>query len=109
MAVILPIVKALLPHVAQIAAVAIPAFTKKPEEVKGNPVVAQQIEELQSAATTNNESIQLLAEKLQQTIRGIEQGAEKAEGEITKLRTLLFVSWAMSIGALIVAVLAYVN
>lgn len=106
MAVIIPILKALLPHVTQIATLAIPAFTKKPETVKGDPVVAQQIEELQAAATRNAESIHLLAEKLQQTIQGIEQGAEKIERETAKLRALLFISWGLSIAALILAALA---
>lgn len=107
MAVILPILKALLPHVTQIAAIAIPAFTKKPETVKGDPVVAQQIEELQTAATRNAESIHLLAEKLQQTIHGIEQGAEKIERETAKVRSLLFISWGVSVSALVIAVLAH--
>lgn len=109
MAVILPILKALLPHVAQIATIAIPAFTKKLEAVKGDPVVAQQIEELQTAATRNAESIHLLAEKLQQTIHGIEQGAEKIERETAKLRSLLLVSWGVSIAALILAAVAYIG
>lgn len=109
MPVILPILKALLPHATQIAAVAIPAFTKKPEAVKGDPVVAQQIEELQTAATRNAESIHDLAEKLQQTVHGIEQGAEKIERETAKLRSLLLISWGMSIGALILAVVAYIR
>lgn len=103
MAAIVPILKALLPHVAQIATVAIPAFTKKPDIAKADPVVAQQIEELQSAVTKNAESIHSLAEKLQQTIQGIEQGAEKIDREMKRLRRLLWISWTISIMALIVA------
>lgn len=109
MAAILPILKALLPHVAQIATIAIPAFTQKPEAAKVDPVVAKQIEELQSAATRNAESVHLLAEKLKQTIQGVEQGAEKIEREMAKLRSLLMISWAVSLGAVALAVLAYLK
>lgn len=106
MAAIVPILKALLPHVAQIATVAIPAFTKKPGVDKVDPVVAQQIEELQSAATKNAESIHVLAEKLQLTIQGIEQGADKIQRDMAKLRTLLIFSWVLSGVAVGVAIIA---
>jgi hypothetical protein len=106
MAAIVPILKALLPHVTQIATVAIPAFTKKPDAAKLDPVVAQQIEELQAAATKNAESIHVLAEKLQQTIQGIELGAEKIQHDMAKLRTLLVISWILAGGAIAVALVA---
>lgn len=108
MALIFPIVKALLPHVAQIASIAIPAFTKKSADI-ADPVVAQQIEELQAAATRNAESIHLLAEKLQQTIAGLEQGAEKVEREMAMLRRLLMASCGVSVFALVIAVVAYLR
>ena len=38
----LPIIKAVAPYVAQVAAYAIPAFTAKPEAVKADPVVVKQ-------------------------------------------------------------------
>jgi hypothetical protein len=106
MAAIVPILKALLPHVTQIATVAIPAFTKKPAAAKLDPVVAQQIEELQSAATKNAESINVLAEKLQETIQGIEVGAEKIQRDMAKLRTLLVISWVLTGGAIALAIVA---
>ena len=106
MAAIVPILKALLPHVTQIATVAIPAFTKKPAAAKLDPVVAQQIEELQTAATKNAESIHVLAEKLQETIQGIEVGAEKIQRDMAKLRTLLVISWVLTSGAIALAVFA---
>jgi hypothetical protein len=106
MAAIVPILKALLPHVTQIATVAIPAFTKKPAAGKIEPVVAQQIEELQSAATKNAESIHVLAEKLQLTIQGIEQGAEKLQHDLARLKTLLIVSWVLSGAAVSCAIIA---
>ncbi len=106
MAAIVPILKALLPHVTQIATVAIPAFTKKPAAAKLDPVLAQQIEELQTAATKNAESIHVLAEKLQETIQGIEVGAEKIQRDMAKLRTLLVVSWVLTSGAIALAIFA---
>lgn len=109
MAAIVPILKALLPHVTQIATVAIPAFTKKPAAAKLDPVVAQQIEELQTAATKNAESINVLAEKLQETIQGIEVGAEKIQRDMAKLRTLLVISWVLTGGAIALAVFALIR
>jgi hypothetical protein len=109
MAAIVPILKALLPHVTQIATVAIPAFTKKPDVVKVDPLVARQIEELQSAATKNAESIHVLADQLQLTIQGIEQGAEKLQHDLAKMKTLLIVSWILSGAAVGIAVLALVK
>jgi hypothetical protein len=109
MAAIVPILKALLPHVTQIATVAIPAFTKKPAAAKLDPVVAQQIEELQSAATKNAESINVLAEKLQETIQGIEVGAEKIQRDMAKLRTLLVISWVLTGGAIALAIFALIR
>lgn len=109
MAAIVPILKALLPHVTQIATVAIPAFTKKPDVEKIDPLLAQQIEELQSAATKNAESIHVLAEKLQQTIKGIEQGAIKLQHDLAKLKTLLMISWILSGAAIGVAIFALLN
>lgn len=109
MAAIVPILKALLPHVTQIATVAIPAFTKKPAAAKLDPVIAQQIEELQTAATKNAESINVLAEKLQETIQGIEVGAEKIQRDMAKLRTLLVISWVLTGGAIALAVFALIR
>ena len=65
---ILPIIKAIAPYIAQIAAAAIPAFTAKKEGPKPDAsdedsVISKQIEELQSAASQNSQSLHLLAEK----------------------------------------------
>lgn len=83
---IFPIIKAVAPYLAQIATAAIPAFTSKPADAaKSAPVMAQQIEELQAAATQNAESIHVLAEKLQQAIQGIEMAAEEARKQVATL------------------------
>jgi hypothetical protein len=98
MAAILPFLKAVLPHVSHIASIAIPAFTKKPPVAAVDPIVARQIEELQAAATHNAESIHVLAENLEQSIEGINQGAITLQAEIVRLRRLVFV--ALSLAAL---------
>lgn len=92
----IPIIKAVAPYVAQVAAYAIPAFTAKPEAVKADPVLIKQIEELQQAATQNAQSIHVLAENMQQAITGFETAAEAAKKQITTYRNLLILSLALS-------------
>lgn len=107
---ILPIIKAVAPYVAQIAAAAIPAFTSKPAEVaKSDPVIAQQIQELQAAATQNAQSIHTLAEQLQQAIQGIENAAQEAKQQAAFYRTLLFVALGVSGVSLLVSVFLLVR
>lgn len=94
---LIPLIKAVGPYVAQIAAAAIPAFTSKPAEaVKTDPVVAKQIEELQAAATQNAQSIHVLAEKLQQTIQGIEAAAQDAKKQVAAYKALVFVALGLA-------------
>ena len=93
---VLALVKAIAPYVAQLATAAIPAFTSKPDAVKSDPVVAKQIEELQAAATQNAQSIQTLAEKLQQAIQGFEDAAQEAKRQAAAYRTMLTASLAIS-------------
>ncbi|ODN65841.1 hypothetical protein [Methylophaga muralis] len=100
----LPIIKAVAPYVAQVAAYAIPAFTAKPEAVKADPVLIKQIEELQKAATQNAKSIHVLAENMQQTITGFETAAEEAKKQVTTYRNLLFLSLGLSGVALLICV-----
>lgn len=94
---VLPIIKMLAPYVAQVAKVAVPAFTSKPAEVaKSDPVVAQQIQELQTAATQNAQSIHVLAEKLQQAILNLEVAAEQGRRQVSTYKILLFVALGLS-------------
>lgn len=94
---VLPIIKAVAPYVAQIATVAIPAFTSKPAEAaKSDPVISKQIEELQTAATQNAQSIHVLAEKLQQAMQGVEVAAQDAKKQVTAYKTMLFAALGLS-------------
>lgn len=86
----LPIIKAVAPYVAQVAAYAIPAFTAKPEAVKADPVLVKQIEELQKAATQNAQSIHVLAENMQQAISGFETAAEEAKSKLKRIEIYYF-------------------
>jgi hypothetical protein len=92
----LPIIKAIAPYIAQIAATAIPAFTAKSEAVKSDPALATLIEELQSAATHNAQSIHVLAEKMQQTIQGIETAAQEAKKQVVTYKIMLYLSLGLS-------------
>jgi len=107
MAAWLPILKAALPYVAQIVTAAIPAFTTKSEIAKSDPLIVQQIEELQDAATKNAESIHLLAEKLQQTIQGIEGAAIALQKQMVVFKLLLSASSLISLVAIIFAMWAW--
>lgn len=101
----LPILKASLPYVTQIVSAAIPAFTK-PESARTDPLVKKQIEELQTAATQNAEAIRVLAEKLSQTLHGIDSGAAELERKLSFFRTLACSAIGIAALALIVAGLA---
>jgi hypothetical protein len=100
----IPIIKAVAPYVAQVAAYAIPAFTAKPEAVKADPVLVKQIEELQTAATQNAKSIHLLAENMQQAITGFETAAEQAKKQVTTYRNLLFLSLGLSAMSVLICI-----
>jgi len=94
---LMPIIKAVGPYLAQVATAAIPAFTSKPEVAKTDPAVTKQIEELQAAATQNARSVQVLAEKLQETMQGIEAAAREANKQVDSYKRMLFLSLALSV------------
>jgi hypothetical protein len=93
----LPIIKTVAPYIAQIATSAIPAFTAKPTVAKSDPVLSQQIEELQTAATQNAQAIHLLAEKLKIAIQDLESAAQGAQKQIVTYKTLILCSIGLSI------------
>jgi hypothetical protein len=106
---LIPIIKAAAPYIAQIATVAIPAFTARKEAASadGNSdnsadtaakdaMVAKQIEELQAAASQNAQSIQLLAENLQKAIENIDVAASEAEKKIALYQRLIMFSFGLS-------------
>lgn len=105
----LPIIKVVAPYIAQVATAAIPAFTAKPDAAITDPVVAQQIEELQAAATQNAESIHLLADNLQKTIQGLEAAAIESRRQARLLKIWLGISLGGAGIALLVASFALIT
>jgi hypothetical protein len=109
MAAWIPLLKAALPYVTQIVATAVPAFTSKPGPAQSDEVVAQQIAELQSAATQNAESIHILAEKLQQTIEGIDGAARSLQQELRFYKRLMVSSLALSAVAIVAVIILLIQ
>lgn len=99
----IPILKVSLPYITQIVSTAIPAFTYRTASGKVDPIVAQQIEELQTAVTTNAESVHVLAEKLQLTIEGIDGAAQRLQKELVRMKWLLAGTTTVALAALVVA------
>ena len=103
---VIPLIKALAPHLATIATSVIPAFTSKPKAVKSDPLVAQQIKELQDASTMNAKELQTLAKHLQKVIASADEAAVEAKRQIGTYKALLFTSMALSAIALVTAIVA---
>lgn len=102
----LPVLKASLPYLTQLVSAAIPAFTSRQGNERGDAVVARQIEELQTAATHNAESIRMLAERLQQSLQGVESAVVEMERKAARLRWLALAASGIAILALALAGLA---
>lgn len=97
----LPFIQAVAPYIAQVATIALPAFTSKPtEENKSEVIIVEQIRELQTAVTQNAQSVHILAEKLQQTIEGLETTAEHAKQQVHTYQMALLFSIGFSVVSL---------
>ena len=101
----LPIIKTLAPYITQIAAIAIPAFTSKKDTAKletseSISIITKQIEELQSAASQNAQSVQVLAENLQQAIKNIDITAQQASKKISTYKAIIIISLLLSVTSL---------
>ena len=92
--------KAVLPYVTNIVTAAIPAFTARRGQDRSAEVSAQQIAELQSAATHNAESVRVLAEQLQRTVSAVEQGAVNVERALRRLRLVASAALLIAVAAL---------
>lgn len=101
--------KAVLPYVTNIVTAAIPAFTARRGQDRSAEVTAQQIAELQNAATHNAESVKVLAEQLQRTVNAVEQGAANVDRALRQLRTLAAASLLAAVIALCAAVFVLVG
>ena len=105
---LLPVLKAVLPHVKTIYDTAAPVFTKKKADAVPDPAVLlqQQIAELQSAAAQNAANVKELAAQLQSTVAALEQAASIAEHRLRRVTIIAAIAGAFSVSALFVALVA---
>lgn len=104
----IPIIKAVAPILAEVAAATIPRFTSKPAEpTQADKVIAQQIQELQTAATQNAQSLHILAENLKEAIQGIENAASEVKKQVDAYRLMLFASLTLSTVSILVSLWAF--
>lgn len=98
---LIPVLKAVLPHVGTIVSVAVPAFTrKKTDAANQTTLLPQQIAELQAAVSQNAAHIKELAEQLQLTVTALEQAAVMAEKRQRRLTLLCVIAITLSAFAL---------
>jgi len=101
--------KTVLPYVTNVVTAAIPAFTARKGQDRSAEITAQQIAELQDAATHNAESVKVLAEQLQRTVSALEQGAVNADRALRRLRLLAAASLLVALIALCAALVVLVG
>ena len=102
---ILPVLKAVLPHVKTIYDTASPVFTKKKADAAPDAggLLQQQIAELQAAAAQNAANVKELAAQLQSTVSALEQAAALAEHRLRRATIIAAVAGAFSACALLLA------
>lgn len=104
---IIPVLKAVLPHVKTIYDAAAPVFTKKRLEAAPDPtVLQQQIAELQAVAGQNAAHVKELAAQLQSTVAALEQAAALTEHRLRRATIIAAVAGAFSVAALFIALVA---
>jgi hypothetical protein len=101
MAAWLPAIKVVLPYLAPIVSAALPAFTKKKSE-QADPLVTQQIAELQEAAKSNNDSVRALA-------KAMEKSAKTNDAAVRQARLIVGAAVAVAAASLVVAVAAWLG
>jgi sensor c-di-GMP phosphodiesterase-like protein len=109
MAAWLPLVKAALPYVAEIARAAIPAFTSRSAGDKPEELMQKQIAELQAAVTQNAESVRVLGKQLQDTIQAIDTAASAMEQERRRQNRWLALCFVLSLTSLLVLLFVWLG
>jgi hypothetical protein len=94
------------PYLADVITLAKPLFTrgKDKEAEKNLELVAQQIAELQNAATQNAESVKLLATEMQKTLDALQSGAMILEKRLHSAQILATVATTLAAAAIFIAV-----
>ena len=96
MAAWLPIIKAAIPHIAQIVTVSLPIFTARSENTNREALVDRQIQELQNAATQNAESVRELAVQLKTTFESLESAGADLQKQLARQQQIILVVLVMS-------------
>lgn len=109
MAAWLPVIKAAIPHLAQVVTVALPMFTSRSENADRDALIARQINELQEAATQNAESVKELATQLQSTFEGLESAATDLQKQLKRQKQLTVVMLILSTAAIALGSLALIK
>ncbi len=101
--------KAVLPHVGDIAAANKSAFTHPQVEPAANQpdLVQQQITELQSAVSQQSAHVKELAAQLENTVLALETAAQLAEARLRRVLLCTALAVAFAIAALGVAFVAF--
>lgn len=101
MAAWLPILKTVLPYIGPVVQAALPHFTKR-KSAALDPVVAQQIVELQDAVRNNTESLKALA-------TAMETSAKANDDATRRLRLIAVVSLVVALAAGALAIGAWLR
>ena len=97
------------PYLVDIITLAKPLFTRAREGDRGPDVVAQQIAELQNAATQNAETTRVLAAEMQKTLDALQTGALALEKQLRAARLLAGGALAVAAIALVLAIVAVLH
>lgn len=106
MAAFLPALKIALPYISQIVTATVPMFTSRTANGKSDELVAQQIQELQTAVTQNAESVKGMATQWKDTMESLDSAAARLQKEIVVLRRLAYGSAAVAVAAVVLALVA---
>jgi hypothetical protein len=94
----LPLIKVVLPYIGPVVEKALPHLTRKKSD-HADPVVSQQIGELQDAVNTNTQSLKALA-------KAMEESAKANDAAIRQARLMAVVALAVAALAAAVAIAA---
>ena len=107
---LVPVLKAILPHVVSIVSATAPVFTKKRADAATNQAILlqQQITELQAAASENDAHIKKLAAQIQHTVEALEEGVSIAERRHQRILFLCISATVLSVTSLCIALFVLV-
>ena len=111
---LLPALELIGPHLGTILKAATPAFTKKgakgdEKEFRPEALVQQQINELQSAASSNAQNITELAAQLQNTVEALGRAAELAQKRLRRALLIATFACVLSGAAVCVSLVALLS